>query len=156
MKKDNFRAIVIAAFIVFSGTALLSFSGKWGGDVFEIYLNGKRVLQQFVHVDKSVKTLQLTSVSNNDKIDVYYSHCGHTGTNRVLTVRDETNKIIKQFKFTDAANTHSAMSFTVKDVVSVQKNNSTKLNLYYSSKELPAGSLLATIAWTAGEHTAAP
>ncbi|RYZ50972.1 MAG: hypothetical protein EOO14_18585, partial [Chitinophagaceae bacterium] len=56
-----------------------SFSGKWGGDSFAIYLNGKQVHQQFVYADKSVKTLSLTSANKNDKIEVLYSHCGRGG-----------------------------------------------------------------------------
>jgi hypothetical protein len=42
------------------------------------------------------------------------------------------------------------MSFKLKDVLSLRKNKTDKLNLFYSSSELPAGRVLATIA---GEET---
>ena len=92
-------------------TALFSFSNKRGGDVFEIYLNGKQVHQQFVHIDKSVKTIYLASLSDNDKIDVYYSHCGYAGKARVITIRNEKNEVIKKMEFGDGEGKRSPMSF---------------------------------------------
>ena len=152
MKSKNFKSLVIASSMVFLCATLFSFTKKGGGDVLEIYLNGKQVLQQFIHADNSVKTLKLTTVTNNDKVDVYYSHCGVTGKNRTITVKDEKNKLLKEFKFKDV-NTRSAMSFNLKDVAGAQKNGA-KLNLYYSSKEIPGGKLLAAINVAGNETTA--
>ena len=141
MKKYAVFSMVLS--LVFLAIASFSFKDKKGGDIFEVYLNGKQMLQQFVLVDKSVKTLQLTSTSENDKIEVFYSHCGHTGKSRVLTIRNEKNELIKEIKFADVAN-RSLMGFYRKDI---PKNKSGKMNLYYSSKELPTAKLLATISW---------
>lgn len=121
---------------------LLSFSKKPGGDVLEIYFNGKQVLQQFVHLNKGTQTLQFTSAGNNDKIDVFYSHCGHTGTSRVLAIRNEKNELIKEIKFADDNSKRSMMGFYRKDIPT---SKNAALNLYYSSKEMPEGRLLATI-----------
>lgn len=128
------------------GALLLSFTKKPGGDVFEIYFNGKQVLQQFVHVSKGTQTLQLKSLDGNDKIDVVYSHCGHSGSNRVLAFRNEKNEVIKELKFTDGSSNRSVMSFYRKDIPANKKNAETKL--YYYSKELPEGKLLANIQWS--------
>ena len=125
-------------------TASFSFTGKKGGDVFEIYLNGKQMLQQFVHADKSVKTLQLTSTNENDKIEVFYSHCGVMGKSRVLTIRNEKNELVKEIRFTDVAANRSLMGFYRKDIPASKTG---RMNLYYSSKELPTAKLLATISW---------
>ena len=87
---------------------LFSFSPK-GGESFEIYLNGKLVIQQAVYVDKSVKSLQLTSTSVNDKLDIYYNHCGQTGKSRIVSIKDEKGNILKTWKFADASG-RSAMT----------------------------------------------
>lgn len=154
--KKNFKLLMISAAVIFLCTALVSFSGKGGGDALEIYLNGKQVLQQFLHVDNSVKTLQLTAAANSDKVDVYYSHCGVTGKNRTITVRDEKNKLLKEFMFADVKTNRSAMSFNLKDIADFQKTKITKLNLYYSSKEIPGGKLLAAINFSGSQGTTNP
>ena len=53
---------------------------------------------------------------------------------------------IKVWKFADAVDKNGAMSFKLKDILSLRKNKTDKLNLFYSSSELPAGRTLATIA----------
>ncbi|HUP12225.1 MAG TPA: hypothetical protein VM187_08445 [Niastella sp.] len=141
MKKYSFLSTLIVALPVLC-LGILSFSNNRGGDVFAIYLNGKQVHRQFVHIDKSVKTLQLDASNDNDKIEVFYSHCGSIGKNRTLTLRNENNELIKELKFPDVNNNQSMMGFYRKDVA---KARATRLNLYYSSKELPDGKLLATI-----------
>lgn len=138
------KKYVALSFALILCTVLFSFSNKPGGDVFEIYFNGKQVLQQFVHASKGTKTLQLTSLSGSDKIEVVYSHCGQMGKNRVLAIRNEKNELLKELKFADDNNKPSPMSFYRKDVPG-SKNAS--VNLYYYSKELPEGRLLTIIQW---------
>jgi len=141
--KVNSLVTVKSMLILFCAT-LFSFSSKKGGDSFEIWLNGKRVLQQYVHVAKGVQTLQLTQASDNDKLDVYYNHCGQTGKSRLITIKDEKDRPLKVWKFTDATG-NNAMSFKLKDILSLRKSKTTKLSLFYSSHELPDGRLLAII-----------
>lgn len=119
-----------------------SFTKKPGGDSFEIYLNGKQVIQQFVLAKKATATLNLSSSNGNDKIDVFYSHCGRVGTSRVLTIRNEKGEPLKEWKFANENNKRSFMSFTRKEIPETKTDG---LRLYYSSKELPEGRLLATI-----------
>ena len=144
------KLIVAKSLLVLVCAMLFSFSSKRGGDSFEIVLNGKRVLQQFVYVSKGVQTIQLTQTSDNDKLDIYYNHCGQVGKNRYITIKNEKDEAIKVWKFADAVDKNGAMSLKLKDVLSLRKNKTDKLNLFYSSSELPAGRTLATIA---GEET---
>jgi hypothetical protein len=123
--------------------ALFSFSGKKGGDSFEIMLNGKLLLQQFVLQAKAVQNISLSQSNKNDRIDIYYSHCGQTGKSRTIVIKDDKNNLLKEWHYPDAAG-KSPMSCTGKDIINLQKNKST-MNLYYASKELPKGRLLATI-----------
>jgi hypothetical protein len=124
--------------------ALFSFSGKKGGDSFEILLNGKLLLQQFVSQAKGVQNISLSQSNKNDRIDIYYSHCGQTGKNRTIVIKDEKNNLLKEWHYADVAG-KSPMSCTGKDIFTLQKNTLQKLNLYYASKELPKGRLLATV-----------
>ncbi|HEV8508806.1 MAG TPA: hypothetical protein VGQ53_25600 [Chitinophagaceae bacterium] len=148
--KSHSKLIVAKSLVIMVCAALFSFSSKRGGDSFEIVLNGKRVLQQFVYASKGVQTIQLTPTSDNDKLDIYYNHCGQVGKNRYITVKNEKDQPVKIWKFADAVDKNGAMSFKLKDILSLRKNKTEKLNLFYSSSELPAGRTLAVIA---GEET---
>ena len=144
MKLNSKFVVVKSLMILFCG-ALFSFSSSKGGDSFEIRLNGKRVIQQFVHVTKGVQTLHLAQTSDKDKLDIYYSHCGQIGTSRYITIKDEKNRPLKVWKFSDVGASTPVMSFNLKDIVSLKKNNGDKLGIYYSSHELPHGRLLAIL-----------
>lgn len=141
--KTNIKRTMLFGLMAAS-VMLFSFSTGKGGDSFQVYFNGKLMLEQFVYVDNSVKTLQLTSTSANDKIDVYYNHCGRTGKNRMITIKDEKDKILKTWKFADATG-KSAMTIMLKDIYGLEKNNQAKFSIVYSSKELPSGKSLATV-----------
>lgn len=148
--KSYSKLIAAKSVLLLVCATLFSFSSRKGGDSFEIVLNGKKVLQQFVYASKGVQTIQLTQTSDNDKVDIYYSHCGQVGKNRYITIKNEKDQPIKVWKFTDAGDKNAAMSFKLKDILCLRKNKTDKLNLFYSSSELPAGRTLATIA---GEET---
>lgn len=144
--KSHSKLIGTKSLLLVACATLLSFTSKRGGDSFEILLNGKRVLQQFVYASKGVQTIQLAQTSENDKLDIYYSHCGQVGKDRYITVKDEKDQPLKVWKFANAVDKNVAMSFKLKDILSLRKNKTDKLNLFYSSSELPAGRTLATIA----------
>jgi len=150
MKKFKFLSMVLLFLPVFS-VPFFSFNTGYGGDVFEIYLNGKQVHQQFVHADKSIKTIQLSSFNENDKVEVFYSHCGYSGKDRKITLRNEKNELVKEFKFANTTSKRSLMGFNRKDV---GKSIGNKLKLYYSSEELPGGLQLATINWRSSQSFA--
>ena len=144
--KSQSKLIAVKFLLLLVCGTMFSFSPKAGGDSFEIILNGKRVLQQFVYVSKGIQTIQLTPTSDNDKLDIYYNHCGQVGKNRYITAKDEKDQPLKVWKFAEAADQRGAMSLKLKDLLSLKKNKTDKLNLFYSSKELPNGRTLATIA----------
>src|SRR5688572_30703834 len=96
MKRAIFLFTIASSLIFAAG--LVSFSVKKGGDVIEVYAGGKQLLQQFLHMDKSVRTVTLDQPISNDKIEVYYSHCGTTGKSRMLTIKDEKNNLLKEFR----------------------------------------------------------
>ena len=140
MKRAIFL-LTLASSLIFS-MGLLSFSAKKGGDVIEVYAGGKQLLQQFLHMDKSVRTVSLDQPIANDKIEVYYSHCGITGKSRVLSIKDEKNNLIKEYRYADVSKGKDLMSFRLKEV---QKKGLGQLKLYYSSKEMPKTRLVAIL-----------
>lgn len=131
--------------LVILAATLFSFTSNYGGEGFEISLNGKVLLQQFgINMDV-IKTLQLNSASPGDQLSIRYYHCGKAGKNRIVTIRDGQNKIVKEWHFKDAQSPVSDMSCPVKDLLSLKKESNQILKLYYSSSELPTGRQLAAV-----------
>lgn len=91
-----------------------------------------------------MKTLHLAHLSENDRVEFFYSHCGHPGKNRVLLFKNEKEEVVKEIKFPDEAGSPSLMSFRRKEVSNHSRGT---LTLYYASKELPEKRWIATISW---------
>lgn len=123
---------------------LFSFSSPWGGEGFEIYLNNKIVMQQFGSNMNTIKTLKLDQASANDEISVKYYHCGRVGKNRVIIIKDEQDKVLKQWKFSDA-DAAGPMICKVKDILGLKNGKDVTLKLYYSSSELSKERQLVSI-----------
>lgn len=130
--------------LVVISTTLFSFSPVAGGEGFEIYLNNKVVLQRFGNNINTVQSLQLSVASQSDQLSIKYHHCGKIGKDRVVTIKDSQNKVLKEFRYPDATTPVAAMKVPVKDIIDLKKGSST-LKLYYTSSELPAGRMLVTI-----------
>lgn len=126
-------------------TALLSFTPNFGGEGFEILLNGKVVLQQYGKDLNTAKTLELNSGSPNDKITIRYWHCGKEGKNRIVTIKDGQDRVIKKWLFKDAGTVAGDMSCSAQDILSLSKAGNTVFKIYYSSSELPEGRMLTTL-----------
>jgi len=140
MKTKILSVLAIAFSVTF-----FSFTSKPGGEGFEIYLNNKLVLQQFGKDLNKVKTISIDPTLTHAQLSVKYYHCGQVGKNRVLAVKNATNKVLKEWSFDNSAKNSNAMYCGVKEILDLQKVNSSKLYLYYSSSQLPKERLLVTI-----------
>jgi len=146
MLRINKKSIAVTTFLAVFCMSLLSFTFLPGGENYRIYVNKKLIMEKFVSNNMTEAFVTLTQANANDKIDIMYNHCGKTGTARHLVLKDEKNHVVKDMKFADANGADIMMSFGAKEILSLQKgDNPPKLKLYYSSKELPAGKLLATL-----------
>jgi len=125
--------------------AIVSFAPSFGGEGFEISLDSKVVIQKYGPNINDVNSLQLDQSSYNEQLTVKYHHCGRVGKNRVLSLKDGQNRMVKEWKFADAATPVAAMSCNVKDILALRKGNSGLYKLYYISSELPNGRLLTNI-----------
>jgi hypothetical protein len=142
----NKKSIVLSTLPAVFCLLLLSFSTLPGGENYRIYINKKLIMEKFVSNNMASAYLTLNQGNVNDKIDIMYNHCGQTGTARHLVIKDEQNRVVKDMKFADANGSDIMMSFGAKEILSLQTgDNPPKLKLYYSSKELPSGKLLATL-----------
>lgn len=140
------KSIITKTFMLLVISATLSsFSSMPGGEGFEVFVNGKVVLQRFGKDLNKPHTLRFASGTENDEITIKYHHCGQAGKNRVLAVKDEQDKTLKEIRFEDTGNGQSGMNCKVKDIISLKKGKNTVLKLYYSSSELPGGRLLVSI-----------
>jgi hypothetical protein len=150
MKSIISKTIMLVAIAV----TLLSFTSNFGGEGFQISLNGKVVLQQYGKEMDIIKTLQLNSASANDMLTIRYHHCGKIGKNRIVTIKDGQNNIVKEWRFKDSQTAFDEMSCPVKDFLGLKKGNEQVLKLYYSSSELPDGRQLATVSIDSKQYNA--
>jgi hypothetical protein len=167
MKKINHQPTILFVLLIALSGVLFSFSVKtvetissyknrFGGEGFEVYLNDKLVLQQYGDKMNIVKTLELDQSEINGQLAIRYYHCGKPGKSRVVTIKDEKNVVLKEWRFGDAKDASARVSCNVKEIFALPKFKAgKKVNLYYSATELPNGRLLATLT-TSGKAAAQP
>jgi len=104
-----------------------------------------------------VKSLQLDQSASNGQIAIRYYHCGQPGKNRVVTIKDEQNVVLKEWKFGDTKDVSAKICCNVKDILALPKIKAgRKVNLYYTSAQLPNGRLLATLTAVNKNNAAQP
>lgn len=138
------KPVIKTMTLVAVAATLLSFT-NFGGEGFEIFLNSKVMIQQFGKTIDAANSLRLNQRSSHDQLTVKYHHCGHVGKNRIITIKDGQNKVLKEWRFADAAAPVAAMNCKVKDILDLNKGNESTYKLYYASSELPKGRLLTNI-----------
>ncbi|MCS3798413.1 hypothetical protein [Niastella sp. OAS944] len=134
---------------------LQSFTAKLGGEGFEIYLNNKLILWQAVNKPFTLHSLQLDKANKDDQLVIYYHHCGSTGKDRTIAIKDDKGNTIKEWKFADASGSNNkGMTIPVKELLQLEKNYSqTNLNIVYFSQQLPQGRELSGLKFN-GKATA--
>src|SRR4026208_1878559 len=157
MKKYNYQPTILFVLLLALSAVLFSFSVKtaerlfpsksdFGGEGFEVYLNNKLVIQQFGEKMNNVKSLELDQSASNGQLAIRYFHCGQPGKSRVITIKDEQNVVLKEWRFGDTKEASARLCCNVKDILSLPKIKAgKKVNLYYTSTELPKGRLLAIL-----------
>ncbi len=123
---------------------LYSFSPKPGGEGFEIYLGSTLLTQQFGNKISNTKNLQLPGNAASGELVIKYWHCGQVGKSRTITLKDANDHLLREFHYADVSATKPGMSLKVKEIINVKKGDDV-VRIYYSSKELPNGRMLAAI-----------
>src|SRR4249919_1183480 len=104
-----------SVFLFTLSTVLFSFSSNFGGDSYQIYINKKLVMKEYVHNATGIKSFAMDKASYDDEVEIYYSHCGQVGKSRAISIKDENNKVVKELHFADFSGKNSGMSFKVSD-----------------------------------------
>lgn len=134
---------------------LFSFSSTPGAHSFQVYLDSKLVADQYVNSKMAAPELLLDPAENYSQLIVKYSECGRTVTGRTITIKDEKNKVLKDWRFEGASSGFKeSMTCNVKDITALKQKGNHTLKLYYSSNEFPEGQQIASLV-IGGEATTA-
>lgn len=145
MKNFGNGRVVLLLLAITLVAPLMAFTLR-GGDSVEIYLGKTLAIQQFLHKDKTLKTVDLSTASATEELKVSFNHCGQTGKNRTLSLKDN-KQVLKEWKFADIKSGGSVqMNIAVKDITAIQKNLKGKqLSLFYTSDLMKDGKVLAIL-----------
>ncbi len=142
----------LTKFFAFALLSLFTFQAKAGGDSYQIYLNNKLILKQYVTQPLNIKSLELDKANANDRLVIFYSHCGQIGKERSIIIKDDNEKILKEWKFADVTGRDAGMVIPVKELLQIKSNNNKRhLSLYYYAQQLPQGRKLYSV--NAGNHS---
>ncbi len=144
MKHLFFKNAFVKA-LAFVMLSLFTFGARAGGDSYEIYLNNKLILKQYVTQPLNIKSLQLDKANSNDKLVIFYSHCGETGKDRHIAIKDDNGRILKEWKFANSKGSNASMVIPVKELLMIAKQSKTHVTLFYSAQQLPKGRLLTSV-----------
>jgi hypothetical protein len=70
---------------------LFSFSTTPGAHNFQVYLDSKLVIDQYVNSSMDAPKVQLDPAVNYNQLIVKYNECGRTVTGRKITIKDSNN-----------------------------------------------------------------
>ena len=162
MKQINYRPKIVFGLLIAFCATLFSFSFKtadnaFGGEGFEVYLNNKLIVSQYGKEINTVKSIQLDQSASNGELAVRYYHCGRPGKARVISIKDEKNVVLKEWKFGDAKDATAKVCCNVKDILALPKIKAgKKVNLFYASTEIPNGRMLVTLTTSNKDAAAQP
>ena len=130
--------------IAFAGTA------KAGLDYYSIYIGKKVVYTRYLNKPLSLENLPITKADMNEQLVIQYYQCNmpdKIGRNRTISLRDNTGKVIKEWKFADAKDGNSQMAIPIKELMQyVQSSKSKSLSLYYAANGKSKDEQLAFVA----------
>jgi hypothetical protein len=89
--------------------------------MFEIYLNSKLLVRQYNPQSFTLQSLNLTEANVNDKLVIYYNHCGHPGKSRTIAIVDKAGNVLKKYNFGDGNSVQDGMSIPVKEFLALEK-----------------------------------
>ncbi len=123
--------LIAFSFVAFAGTATA------GLGYYHISIGKKAVYTRHLNKPLSLENLPISKADMNEQLVIQYFQCNtadKTGKNRSISLRDNTGKVIKEWKFADAKNDNAEMTIPVKELMQyVQSSKSKSLSLYYAA-----------------------
>lgn len=136
MKTIHFASVCVLAFTLFSFTL--------GGEHYQITVNGIKAVEYFVYQKKETPTLTVSKKATT--VAVMYNHCGQSSKGRVLSVIDNSNKILRKWEFENVSTLEQGeMNLDAAEVIKLITKSKETLALHYRSADLPQGRILATL-----------
>ena len=146
MKKINRVSWVHALMTITLCTVLFSFSRRPGAHSFQVYLDDKLIVERYVQSGMEYPTLTVNAAENHRQLIIKYNECGKPVTSRTISIRDDKNAVLKDWRFDGATSGYKdPMVCDLKDIIALTQKNHNNLKLFYSSKEFPEGQQLARL-----------
>lgn len=134
---------------------LFSFAPLPGAHNYQVYLDGKLVLEQYTDFKKEAPAIPIDPQGDYKELSIRYSECGRVVNARVISVKDEAGKLLKEWKFEGSSKgLENPMTVKMKDVIALKPKNSNSLKLYYASREFPEGHHFASLKLVKDNKTA--
>jgi hypothetical protein len=131
--------VVTGLFVAMSSFVL------FGAHSFAIQLDDRQVAEQYVSRDMKLPKIVIEPAEDRELI-VKYSECGRTVSGRKITAKDNSDKVLKEWKFDGSTSGFKdPMTLAVKDLVALKQAANNTLKLYYSSNEYPEGQQIASL-----------
>lgn len=129
--------ILRTVFLLALSLPMLSATARGGIDSYSIYLNDKLIVRQSLGDPLDLKTLPISDKNVSDKLVIRYMQCNapaQIGKNRVITLKNEEGKVIKEWRFKDLNGEAADMVIPVKEILAIQKTDNGALSFFYSAE----------------------
>jgi len=133
-----------------------AFAPMPGAHSFQVYLDDKIVADQYMKASHIAPKIIIDPAENHKQLVLKYSECGRTVSGRVISIKDNNDKLLKEWKFDGTTKAfEDPMTFNIKDLVALKQKSSNTLKLYYASADFPGGQHVVTLVLGPGTNTAA-
>ena len=134
---------------------LFAFSGLTGAHNVQVYLDYKLVIDHYVDSKTITPKIFVDPAEKYGQLVVKYNECGRTVTGRVITIKTEDNKVLKEWRFEGSSSGfENPMQIAIKEITSLKQKGSNSVNLFYSSDDFREGQQIASLV-LGGEATTA-
>ena len=135
---------------------LFAFSGLTGAHNVQVYLDDELVIDHYVDSRTITPKILVDPAENYGQLIVKYNECGRTVTGRVITIKTEENKVLKEWRFEGSSSgLANPMQISVKEITSLKQKGSNSVNLFYSSDDFREGQQIASLVLSGEATTAA-
>jgi S-adenosylmethionine:tRNA-ribosyltransferase-isomerase (queuine synthetase) len=144
MRPLTLRSRAAKLLLAIATFAICSFDFVPGGASYEVYLNNERVINEYLHGQKKTPTLPLNMSTPQDELSITFSNCGKIDTGRKISLKDEKDKTLKEWSFSDSPDIKNKMVIRVSEITDFRQKHSAA-KLVYSSRELSIDVHLITV-----------
>ncbi len=134
---------------------LFAFASFTGAHNVQVYLDDKLVIDHYVDSRTIAPKILVDPAENYGQLIVRYNECGRTVTGRMITIKNDENKVLKEWRFEGSSSgLENPMQISVKEITGLKQKGTNSVNLYYSSNDFREGLKIASLV-LGGEATTA-